>query len=84
MRPAYVLDLTPSPRQRMVLERLARSFDLVLSPSGYPVIRQTGEPVLQTTVDAMLRRDWIDRHPGFPLFDEPVRLTRRGRCALGL
>jgi hypothetical protein len=66
----------------VVLRHLAAGRDLALDLSGRPAILQTGSLVPRGTVDALLRRHWLDRPPPLPLLDPPVRLTARGRRAL--
>jgi hypothetical protein len=81
---AAALDMQPSPAQRRVLNSLAAGYELALGPDGRPVLRQTGESVPFATVEALIRRQWIDRRPGLPLFAAAVAITAHSRRALSL
>ena len=77
------LDILPSYRQCVVLERLGTGDQLAVFPDGECRFRRTHERVARTTFDALVRRQWITL-PGFPRFDGLASgtITERGRAAL--
>ena len=77
------LDILPSYRQRVVLERLGTGDQLAVFPDGTCRFRQIHDVVLRARVQALVRRQWITE-PGYPLFSDPGAgsITERGRTAL--
>jgi hypothetical protein len=79
----YRLDHKPSDLQRRPLRRLVDGYQVALFPDGTFRVLQTHEVILEATLRACLRRQWVAGMPDIPLFHpDACRITPHGVAAL--